>query len=84
MSDMESVSIEEEKQTAKRGLACATVEVRERVARTGGQSPHKMRGLEAASYETRLAIARKGGIARAEQRRRNAAAKLTDMQTIAT
>ena len=47
---MECVSIQEEKQTAKRGLACAPAEVRERVARTGGQSPHKMRGLEASSY----------------------------------
>ncbi len=77
---MESVSLQQqEKQAARRGLACATAEVRERVARTGGQSPHKKRGLEAASHETRQAIARKGGIARAEQRKRNAERKLQEI-----
>ena len=77
---MESVSLQQqEKQAARRGLACATPEVRERVARTGGQSPHKKRGLEAASRETRQAIARKGGIARAEQRKRNTERKLEEI-----
>lgn len=79
---METVSTQQEKQSVKRGLACSTVEVRERVARAGGQSPHKTRGLEAASYETRMAIARKGGIARAQQRRRNAEKRAQELPPI--
>jgi hypothetical protein len=54
---------------SKRGLASATIEVRERVARAGGNAPHTKRGLQAASPEVREAIARKGGLARGEQRR---------------
>ena len=54
----------------KRGLASASGETRERVARAGGEAPHQRRGLQAASSETRQAVARKGGLARGEQRRK--------------
>jgi hypothetical protein len=54
----------------KRGLASASGETRERVARAGGEAPHDKRGLQAASSETRQAVARKGGLARGEQRRK--------------
>ena len=54
----------------KRGLASASGETRERVARAGGEAPHQKRGLQAASSETRQAVARKGGLARGEQRRK--------------
>ncbi|MDH2901842.1 MAG: hypothetical protein PXY39_12815 [archaeon] len=54
----------------KRGLASASGETRERVARAGGEAPHERRGLQAASSETRQAVARKGGLARGEQRRK--------------
>jgi hypothetical protein len=51
----------EERSKSKRGLASASVETRERVARMGGKAPHAERGLEAASEETRERVARKGG-----------------------
>ena len=54
----------------KRGLASASGETRERVAKAGGEAPHSKRGLQAATPETRLAVARRGGLARGEQRRR--------------
>ena len=54
----------------KRGLASASGETRERVARAGGEAPHDKRGLQAANSETRQAVARKGGLARGEQRRK--------------
>ena len=54
----------------KRGLASASLETRERVAKAGGEAPHEKRGLQAATSETRQAVARKGGLARGEQRRR--------------
>ncbi|MGI0084667.1 MAG: hypothetical protein ACREBQ_06255 [Nitrososphaerales archaeon] len=54
----------------KRGLASASEETRERVAKAGGEAPHSKRGLQAASAETREAVARKGGLARGEQRRK--------------
>ena len=54
----------------KRGLASATDETRERVAKAGGEAPHERRGLQAASDETRRSVARKGGLARGEQRRK--------------
>ncbi|MDA4111067.1 MAG: hypothetical protein OK439_00905 [Thaumarchaeota archaeon] len=54
----------------KRGLASASVETRERVAKAGGEAPHERRGLQAATSETRQAVARKGGLARGEQRRK--------------
>jgi hypothetical protein len=54
----------------KRGLASASSETRERVAKAGGEAPHQKRGLQAANSDTRLAVARKGGLARGEQRRK--------------
>ena len=60
-----------EQKPSKRGLASASKETRERVARSGGGAPHDTRGLQGASNETREQVARKGGLARAEQRRRN-------------
>jgi hypothetical protein len=54
----------------KRGLASASEETRERVAKAGGEAHHEGRGLQAASSDTRQAVARKGGLARGEQRRR--------------
>jgi hypothetical protein len=60
----------QQQQQSKRGLASASEETRERVARAGGEAPHEKRGLQAASSETRQNVARKGGLARGEQRRR--------------
>jgi len=54
----------------KRGLASASNETRERVAKAGGEAPHQKRGLQAADSDTRRAVARKGGLARGEQRRK--------------
>jgi hypothetical protein len=54
----------------KRGLASASSETRERVAKAGGEAPHQKRGLQAADDSTRKAVARKGGLARGEQRRK--------------
>jgi len=54
----------------KRGLASASFETRERVAKAGGEAPHQKRGLQAANSDTRRAVARKGGLARGEQRRK--------------
>jgi hypothetical protein len=54
----------------KRGLASASDETRERVAKAGGDAPHDKRGLQAASEEIRKAVAKKGGLARGEQRRK--------------
>ncbi len=60
-----------EQDTAKkRGLASASSETRERVAKAGGEAPHQKRGLQAADSETRRTVARKGGLARGEQRRK--------------
>jgi hypothetical protein len=59
-----------EQNAHKRGLASASDETRERVAKAGGDAPHDKRGLQAASEETRRAVAKKGGLARGEQRRR--------------
>jgi len=59
----------------KRGLASASSETRERVAKAGGEAPHQKRGLQAAASETRQAVARKGGLARGEQRRKAKQAK---------
>lgn len=56
--------------TSKRGLASASEETRERVAKSGGTAPHDVRGLQGSSPELRRAIARKGGLARGAQRRR--------------
>ena len=60
----------QQERVSKRGLASASEETRERVAKAGGEAPHERRGLQAASSETRQAVARKGGLARGEQRRR--------------
>lgn len=57
-------------EASKRGLASASEETRERVARAGGNAPHEMRGLQAAPQEVRTTVAVKGGLARGEQRRR--------------
>ncbi|HZW55156.1 MAG TPA: hypothetical protein VFF30_02610 [Nitrososphaerales archaeon] len=65
-----SRKLSEQQQASKRGLASASDETRERVARAGGEAPHEKRGLQAASSETRQAVARKGGLARGEQRRK--------------
>lgn len=53
---------------SKRGLASASKETRERVAKAGGKASHETRGLQAASVETRREVARKGGLARGQQR----------------
>ena len=58
----------EEAGRAKRGLASANEETRERVARGGGVAPHNIRGLAAANIETRLRVARAGGEARSHDR----------------
>jgi len=63
--------LSKEDQASRRGLASASEDTRERVAKAGGEAPHKKRGLQAASSETRKSVARKGGLARGEQRRRN-------------
>ena len=52
----------------RRGLASASEETRQRVARKGGVAPHQKRGLAAANPETRLRVARAGGEARAQDR----------------
>ncbi|MDA4131325.1 MAG: hypothetical protein OK457_11190 [Thaumarchaeota archaeon] len=64
-----------QEETNKRGLASASAETRERVAKAGGEAPHEKRGLQAAASETRQAVARKGGLARGEQRRKAKEAK---------
>jgi len=53
---------------ARRGLASANEETRQRVARKGGVAPHQKRGLAAANSETRLRVAKAGGEARANDR----------------
>jgi general stress protein YciG len=60
----------EQEAAKKRGLASASNETRERVAKAGGEAPHEKRGLQAADTDTRQAVARKGGLARGEQRRK--------------
>jgi general stress protein YciG len=53
---------------ARRGLASANEETRQRVARKGGIAPHQKRGLAAATTETRMRVAKAGGEARAQDR----------------
>jgi len=53
---------------ARRGLASASEETRQRVARKGGIAPHQKRGLAAANPETRMRVAKAGGEARALDR----------------
>jgi general stress protein YciG len=53
---------------ARRGLASANEETRQRVARKGGVAPHQKRGLAAANPETRNRVAKAGGEARAQDR----------------
>jgi len=67
--------LSEQENANKRGLASASSETRERVAKAGGEAPHQKRGLQAAPSETRQAVARKGGLARGEQRRKAKLAK---------
>jgi hypothetical protein len=64
------MTVSEQDSAKKRGLASATSETRERVAKAGGEAPHQKRGLQAADSDTRKTVARKGGLARGEQRRR--------------
>jgi len=52
----------------RRGLASASEETRQRVARKGGIAPHMKRGLAAATPETRSRVAKAGGEARAQDR----------------
>jgi uncharacterized protein len=54
--------------SARRGLASANEETRQRVARKGGIAPHQKRGLAAANSETRLRVAKAGGEARANDK----------------
>src|SRR5437588_8099243 len=56
---------ESEEGHARRGLASANEETRQRVARKGGIAPHQKRGLAAANPETRMRVAKAGGDARA-------------------
>jgi general stress protein YciG len=53
---------------ARRGLASASEETRQRVARKGGIAPHQKRGLAAANPDTRMRVAKAGGEARANDR----------------
>src|ERR671911_772734 len=53
---------------ARRGLASANEETRQRVARKGGIAPHQKRGVAAANSETRLRVAKAGGEARANDK----------------
>jgi general stress protein YciG len=59
---------EAENGRARRGLASANEETRQRVARKGGIAPHQKRGLAAANPETRNRVAKAGGEARAQDR----------------
>jgi general stress protein YciG len=52
-------------QKPRRGLASASEDIREKVARKGGAAPHQSRGLAAADALTRSRVARAGGKARA-------------------
>lgn len=60
----------QEEKSSKRGLASASKETRDRVAKAGGRASHKTRGLQGATAETRKEVARKGGLARGEKRRK--------------
>lgn len=81
-----TVSREDEQAvTSRRGLASASEETRERVAKSGGNAPHGIRGLQALPPEIRIAIARKGGLARGIQRRKMKQPKEnTGVQTFST
>jgi general stress protein YciG len=52
----------------RRGLASASEETRQRVARKGGIAPHQKRGLAAANSDTRMRVAKAGGEARAQDK----------------
>ncbi|MEP0825571.1 MAG: hypothetical protein HRF40_08805 [Nitrososphaera sp.] len=62
------MSSEADNGRARRGLASASEETRQRVARKGGIAPHQKRGLAAANPETRMRVAKAGGEARAQDR----------------
>jgi hypothetical protein len=64
-----AMSNDESRGRSKRGLASATEETRQRVAKSGGDAAHRLRGLQAANAETRRAVAVKGGKARGAQRK---------------
>ncbi|MDG6905409.1 MAG: hypothetical protein JRN20_06475 [Nitrososphaerota archaeon] len=66
--------------TSKRGLATAPEETRERVAKAGGNAPHRKRGLQASPQEVRSAVARIGGLARGEQRRQEKEKRISSGQ----
>jgi hypothetical protein len=65
-----------EKQSG-RGLALASEETKERVAKAGGQAPHEKRGLQAASEEIKERVAKAGGQAPHEKRGLQAASEET-------
>ncbi|MHB8568506.1 MAG: hypothetical protein ACYC7D_15300 [Nitrososphaerales archaeon] len=54
----------------KRGLASASEQTRQAVAKSGGVAPHAMRGLQSASPEVRRRVARLGGLAKGKQRKK--------------
>jgi len=60
--------VSEDPKHARKGLASANEETRQRVARKGGIAPHQKRGLAAANPETRMRVAKAGGEARAHDR----------------
>ena len=62
------MSSEAENGRARRGLASANEETRQRVARKGGIAAHQKRGLAAANPETRMRVAKAGSEARALDR----------------
>src|SRR4051812_38290737 len=65
---MSSEQAASDRGSARRGLASANEETRQRVARKGGIAPHQKRGLAAANSETRMRVAKAGGEARALDR----------------
>ena len=58
----------------KRGLAQASKQTRNAVAKSGGYAPHRARGLAAADQETRRRVAQLGGRMRATDEQGLAAA----------
>ena len=60
--------VSEDLRHARKGLASASEETRQRVARKGGIAPHQKRGLAVANPETRTRVAKAGGDARAHDR----------------
>ncbi len=63
------MEVVQKKRYPKRGLASASEEVRQRVAKMGGYAIHQMRGLQAAPVETRVRVSKIGGLISGESRR---------------